>query len=194
MTLTDLLERVTTILDGVSIPYMLTGSLAAAYYATPRATQDIDLVVEATSDQLEILTDLLSSAGLYVSSTAAREAFLHEGQFNAIDPGTGWKVGFIIRKSRAFSVSEFGRRKTRTVLGLELSLTSRKDLVLAKLEWAKKGESEVQLRDVQAVLRAASSRFDWAYVEHWVRELGLREQWEVVQRDNDSRSDGSPSA
>lgn len=32
---------------------MLTGSLAAASYGSPRATQDIDLIIEPDSDKLE---------------------------------------------------------------------------------------------------------------------------------------------
>ncbi len=99
---------------------MLTGSLAASYYAIPRATQDIDLVVEAFPASLPGLTDLLSSAGYYVSLAAAKEASAHEGQFNAIDPESGWKVDFILRKNRPFSISEFERRTRASALGLEL--------------------------------------------------------------------------
>ena len=46
MSLGRFLKTVVGLLDEAGVPYMLTGSLAAAYYATPRATQDIDLVIE----------------------------------------------------------------------------------------------------------------------------------------------------
>jgi hypothetical protein len=184
LTLATLLQRVITILDEANIPYMLTGSLAAAYYATPRATQDIDLVVEAMPTQLGTLTGLLSSAGFYVSPEAAREASIHEGQFNAIDPETGWKVDFIVRRSRPFSASEFKRRTPQSALGLELFIATPEDLVIAKLEWAQKGESELQLRDVRALLKTAGPEFEWSYVERWIRELGLEAQWQAVHPDN----------
>ena len=182
--LATLLQRVIAILDEAEIPYMLTGSLAAAFYATPRATQDIDLVVEAMPTQLGTLTGLLASEGFYVSSEAAREASIHEGQFNAIDPETGWKVDFIVRKSRPFSASEFERRTPQSALGLELFMATPEDLVIAKLEWAKKGESELQLRDVRALLKTAGPEFEWSYVERWIRELGLEAQWQAVHPDN----------
>ena len=184
MTLATLLRRVITILDEAEIPYMLTGSLAAAYYAIPRATQDIDIVVEAMPTQLGTLTRLLASAGLYVSSEAAREASVCEGQFNAIDPETGWKVDFILRKSRPFSASEFGRRTLKAALGLEFFMATPEDLVIAKVEWAMKGESDLQLRDVRALLRTAGPEFEWSYVEHWIKELGLEAQWQAVHPDN----------
>jgi hypothetical protein len=173
LTLASFLRRVISILEEAEIPYMLTGSLAAAYYAVPRATQDIDLVVEVSPDQLPHLTDLVSSAGFYVSLAAAKEASAQEGQFNAIDPQSGWKADFIIRKSRTFSRSEFERRVSTTALGI--------DLVMAKLEWARKGESELQIRDVRAILGSAGPEFDWDYVGRWVRELGLEEHWKPLK-------------
>jgi len=160
---------------------MLTGSLAAAYYAVPRATQDIDLVVEVSFDQLPHLTDMVSAAGFYVSLAAAKEASAQEGQFNAIDPQSGWKVDFIIRKNRTFSRSEFERRVSTTALGIDLVMVTKEDLVVAKLEWARKGESELQIRDVRSILGSAGPEFDWDYVSRWVSELGLEEQWEPLR-------------
>ena len=43
---TEVLKLVCKTLDESNIPYMLTGSFAANFYATPRMTRDIDLVIE----------------------------------------------------------------------------------------------------------------------------------------------------
>ena len=193
MTLSAILQRIVAILDEASIPYMLTGSLAAAFYATPRATQDIDLVLEISPEQAGMLTAQLQSAGLYVSSDAAQEAIRLEGQFNAIDPDTGWKVDFIVRKSRAFSVKEFGRRQSQNVLGMDLFLVSPEDLIIAKLEWARKGQSELQLKDVQGILRNSESDLNRTYVEHWIGELGLTEIWKTALEALDSEPGNSTS-
>ncbi len=183
MTLAAFLQRVLSILEEARIPYMLTGSLAAAYYAVPRATQDVDLVLEVAPEQLRRLTERLSAAGYYVSLEAAQEALAREGQFNAIDPASGWKADFIIRRSRPFSRTEFTRRTPATVLGLELAMVTREDLVVAKLEWAKTGGSELQVRDVRALLDSADPEFDRTYVERWVSELGLEDQWRSARPD-----------
>jgi len=42
----DILTSVAARLDRAGIAYMVTGSMAANFYATPRMTRDIDLVVE----------------------------------------------------------------------------------------------------------------------------------------------------
>ena len=63
------------------------------------------------------------------------------GQSNAIDPGSGWKADYIIRNHRPFSIAEFDDRQPLRFLGLELSVARAEDLIVAKLERAKHGDS-----------------------------------------------------
>ena len=42
----EVLKTVTQRLADASIPYMVTGSIAANFYTVPRMTRDIDIVVE----------------------------------------------------------------------------------------------------------------------------------------------------
>ena len=74
MSLTDFLRKVVEVLDDAGVPYMLTGSLAAAYYAVPRATQDVDVVIETEADGIDRLVEGLLGAGWYVDRDAAQEA------------------------------------------------------------------------------------------------------------------------
>lgn len=180
MSLAVFLSGIVRILGEVQVPYMLTGSLAAAYYANPRATQDVDLVIQLTVDQIDALVAGLSAAGMYVSPEAAREAFRTRGQFNVIDPESGWKADLIVRKNRPFSEAEFGRRRSATLLGLELALTSPEDLVIAKLEWSVLGDSELQRRDLIQLLESVGSALDRRYVETWISRLGLESAWRAV--------------
>ena len=48
-------------LDGAGFAYMLTGSLAMSYYARPRMTRDIDLVVALESAKVDQLTATLGA-------------------------------------------------------------------------------------------------------------------------------------
>jgi hypothetical protein len=52
MSISGVLQRITTALDHNNVAYMLTRSFASAYYGTPRSTQDIDVVVEALTAHL----------------------------------------------------------------------------------------------------------------------------------------------
>ena len=160
---------------------MLTGSLASSYHGAPRATQDVDLVVEAEAPALIRLAGKLRAEGLYVSEAAIRDAVASRGLFNAIDSASGWKIDFILRKERAFSREEFKARETITFAGLDLSIARAEDMVVAKLEWAKLTDSERQVRDVAEILNVQGSTLDSDYVERWVGELELREQWAAAR-------------
>lgn len=177
MSLAKFLREVVEILEDSGVPHMLTGSLASAYYATPRATQDVDLVIDTDPAALERVVVKLSEAGYYVDKAAALAALESKGQFNAIDPGGGWKVDLIIKKDRSFSRTEFDRRISASMLGVEVSLASLEDVLLAKLEWSQMGDSELQRRDVVQLLERAGERLDVAYVERWVLDLGLSDEW-----------------
>lgn len=182
MSITSFLQRVAQILEGAGVPYMLTGSLAAAYYATPRATQDIDVVIDTQEPGLEKLVQGFLDAGLYVDRDAALDAWRTQGQFNAIDPTSGWKVDLIVRKDRSFSRTEFERRERADLLGIEVSLASLEDVLIAKLEWARMGDSDLQRADVVRMLEQRRDQLDRAYLDKWVAELGLHAEWDSVLR------------
>jgi hypothetical protein len=176
------LTLVVRTLREADVPFMLTGSLAAAFYGAPRATQDVDLVIESEPDSLRRVVSHLQGAGLYADLEAALEALRSGGQFNVIDPATGWKADLIIRKARPFSESEFGRRQHKELLGIEIALTTLEDLIVAKLEWSELGDSEIQRRDIRELLEIAGDTVDREYVERWVSALDLEQAWHRVSR------------
>jgi hypothetical protein len=182
MTAGGVFERVLAALEATGISCMLTGSFASSYHGAPRATQDIDLVIEPTPEQVRAFVGLLPRDRYYVDEGAALEAVRQEGQFNVIDLHTGWKVDLIIRKSRPFSREEFRRRTSAEVEGVEVPVTTPEDLLIAKMEWARMGQSARQMEDAARMLRVRTDQLDWKYLEHWVRELRLEPQWREVRR------------
>lgn len=55
------------------------------------------------------------------------------------------------------------------------------DLLVSKLERAKLGESERQIRDVAGIIAIQGADLDTTYVEAWVDSLDLREQWNAAR-------------
>ena len=173
----DSFRRIVTALERVGIPHMLTGSLASSYHGSPRSTQDIDIVIAPTREQLHALVKQLPESEHYVNLDTALEALQSETQFNLVDLSTGWKVDFIIRKSRPFSRTEFDRRAAVEFLGLRVFVASAEDIVLSKLEWARPGQSQRQVEDVSRLLMMRWDSLDLDYLRRWVSTLGLEEQW-----------------
>ena len=98
--------------------------------------------------------------------------------FNVIDMSSGWKFDLILRKNRPFSVSEFKRRTTTSLLGVPVCIATAEDTIVAKLEWSKdSGGSERQRRDVAGILAMNDASLDIDYIERWVKSLGLAEEW-----------------
>lgn len=182
MTTGDLFSRVLGALEQAEIPVMLTGSFASSFHGAPRATQDVDLVISPTTEQLRRLLTVLPKDEFYFDEGAAREALRLEGQFNLVDLRTGWKVDLIIRKSRPFSREEFDRRTVVEVEGALVPIASPEDVLIAKMEWARMSESARQLEDAATLLRVRAGQIDYGYVERWVGQLGLKEQWTTVKR------------
>ena len=56
----DILRDICGRLDSLQIPYMLTGSMAMNYYAVPRMTRDIDLVIALPSGSVSRLVQALA--------------------------------------------------------------------------------------------------------------------------------------
>ena len=82
-----------------------------------------------------------------------------------------------MRRPRDFSRVEFDRRRPHVIDGIVVYVASPEDILIAKLEWAKMGESERQIEDAAGVIATQGSSLDRSYVERWVRELGLEHQW-----------------
>jgi hypothetical protein len=156
---------------------MLTGSFASAHYGAPRSTLDFDIVIAAKAEQLQAFVDSLPASEYYADLDAALEAHKRESWFNVIDLATGWKIDLIIRKSRAFSLEEFGRRQMVSVQGLPLFVASAEDVVMAKLEWSKLAQSRRQIEDVATILRLRWESLNRTYLEKWVSDLNLKDEW-----------------
>ena len=133
------LRELTAALDASEIRYMIAGSVASSVWGELRATQDVDLVVEAGVYELVRFCRLLSAERWYADTGMAADAARRVSMFNVLDTETGWKFDIIIRKGRAFSREEFARRQLADVGGVSVPVASPEDTILSKLEWANPG-------------------------------------------------------
>ena len=157
------------------IEHMIAGSVASSFHGEPRSTRDVDLVIVAEQAGIERFLELLDRDRFYVAERAAREALGCQGQFNVIDTETMWKFDLMVRRDRAFSLSEFSRRRTAVVFDTTVWIASAEDTILAKLEWANESESERQRADVVSVLAVLDGELDNEYLDRWAKELGVVE-------------------
>jgi len=182
MSYVEVLRSIVPRLEQTEIPYMITGSIAAAYYGLGRATYDLDIVISATADKLKKLIELLPKEQYYAMLQDALDAQRHHSMFNVLDTSSGWKIDFILKKPAPFHEEAFQRRLAVIFEGVTTSVISAEDLIVSKLDWAKMGESERQVRDAAIVLEKRRHKLDLPYIEKWVAELGLIAQWSQARQ------------
>jgi hypothetical protein len=132
----DIVRDVAARLERGGFAYMLTGSMAMNYYAQPRMTRDIHLVVALAGNDAESITQLFSS-DYYVPLDAVRSSFACESMFNLIHNESVIKVDCIVRKNSPYRRAEFERRMRVTIEDFSIWITSKEDLIVSKLHWAK---------------------------------------------------------
>lgn len=167
----DVLKIVTKRLESAGIPYMISGSIAANFYTAPRMTRDVDIIIEIGEMDAQKIFSLFSG-DFYIDLESVKDAIRHKQMFNIIHNEAIIKVDFIIKKDTEYRKLEFERRRS-IVFGQErIDITSPEDLIISKLYWAKDSLSDLQIRDVQNMLRTVPD-LDIGYIEKWVAKLGL---------------------
>jgi hypothetical protein len=165
----DIVRDISRRFEQARIPYMLTGSMAMNYYAQPRLTRDIDVVIAIGPEDVDRVAALFRP-DYYVSEENIHKSLAHESIFNVIHQESVIKVDCIIRKRIEYRRVEFERRKMISILDFTTFIVSKEDLAISKLIWAKDSHSELQLGDVRNLL---AGDYDANYLRRWTRELGL---------------------
>jgi len=181
VTLKSLLSRLTVALERAQIPYMLTGSVASSAHGTARSTHDIDIVIAPTRPQVLVLMQQFAGSDYYADEQQALEALANRSQFNVIDHSSGWKVDFIMAEDSEYGRTALARRTLIEIAGNGVYVATAEDVLIAKLRWAKLGGSQRQLQDAAGIVSTQAGSLDVPYVERWVHEQGLEEQWYVVR-------------
>jgi hypothetical protein len=175
----DVLRDVSSRLESAGISFMLTGSVAMSYYAKPRMTRDIDLVISLAETQTEEFFRLFENEYYFDRKTVAHAISLRR-TFNLIHNDAVIKVDCVVLKNDAYRQEEFARRTQITLGDFQTWIVSREDLILSKLFWAKDSKSEMQLADARNLL---STECDMEYLRSRAKTIGVDESLEELLAD-----------
>jgi hypothetical protein len=179
----DLLELFVGRLDEIGANYIVTGSVAATLYGEPRATHDIDLVVELSDAARAALPRAFPSGEFYlpppevVLLESQREG---RGHFNIIHHASGLKADLYLVGDDALHAWAFRNARHYTVGKLEVRVAPPEYVIVRKLEFFREGGSPKHLRDIRSMLTISSELIDMPTLERWLRERGLTEAWAQV--------------
>jgi len=179
----DALSHVARVLDELSVPYAVVGSVASSLFGLSRATADADLLADLQPAHVAPFSAALKD-DFYVDEEMIRKALRNRRSFNVIHTGTFFKVDVYLPADE-FSREELARRRPERLvdgLGQAIYLATPEDTILAKLRWYRLGggTSERQLSDVAGVVRVQGGRLDIEYLRAWAARLEVSDLLEQV--------------
>jgi hypothetical protein len=166
--LADCLRR----LNGLGLPYMLTGSMASNFWGVPRTTHDLDFVLSFEQNRAAELVAAFED-DYALEAASVRSAFRKPHMFNAIDRRSALKVDFWMLRRVPFEETMFARRLQVTLFGEPAWIATAEDTLLHKLYWNAITPSERQLGDAAGIVAVQGAELDGNYLELWARELGV---------------------
>lgn len=110
MDVVDIALKVTEALERCGIGYFLGGSLASSFQGEPRATNDVDLVVDLQEGQVEALAAALG-ADFDIDDVALSRAAAERSSWNVIYLPSATKIDLFILRASSFDRREFARRR-----------------------------------------------------------------------------------
>jgi len=176
----DLLAALVPVLEALGnlgVRHFVGGSIASSAHGVARASVDADVVAELGPAHVAPLIAALRET-YYVPEERIRDAVARRASFNVIHLDTMLKVDVFVSRDRPFDRRAFERSLPASIEGTggaTLPVSSAEDVVLAKLEWYRRGGevSDRQWTDVQGVLRATAGALDLPYLRRGAAELGV---------------------
>ncbi len=180
------LKLVIEALEAANIEYLIGGAIAEWAWGEPRATQDLDLVVNIPIQAINKLSKELEKRNMLIPADVILDSILEDRAdipINAIHMYSGLKADlYPVREDDELRQSAFQRRQQVDYgppIG-KVYVHSPEDLILYKLIYYGLSQQPKHSRDIAAILRAKKDQLDFSYINQWVARLGLGSAWQEM--------------
>jgi hypothetical protein len=183
----DFIRQVLEALDAAGIEYMIGGAVAAWAWGEPRATLDLDLVVNIPLEAVGQLSKELEKRNMLVPAEIILNNILEDRvdlPIHAIHMYGGYKADlYPLREGDELRVSAFGRRQ-KVDLGEpfgDVYLHSPEDLIIYKLWYYSISQQTKHIRDITSMVMTLGDNLDLNYIEYWAKKKGLTSLWSELR-------------
>jgi hypothetical protein len=183
----DFVLMVLDALEKSDIPYLISGAVAAWAWGEPRATRDLDLIIQIPESAADKLSEELEKRDMFLPAEIIRERLKDRREdvpLNAIHGASGFKADlYILREGDAFREEAF-RRRVHVDLGPglgEVYLHSPEDLIIYKLLYYSVSEQTKHLHDITSIVQTMGDQLDTAYINKWVTVKERQDLWKSIQ-------------
>lgn len=179
----EFVKLVLDALESANIPYMIGGAVAAWAWGEPRATRDLDVVVQVPVEAANTLSEELMARDMLVPADIILNHLLDDQAdipINAIHTHSGYKADiYLLRDGDSLREGAFRRRRL-VDLGHSLGkvyLHAPEDLIIYKLWYFNLNQQTKHLRDITAIVMTLWDELDYDYIRQWARKKGVNTLW-----------------
>lgn len=180
------LKLVLEALEAAGVEYLIGGAIAQWAWGEPRATQDIDIVINLPLEAVDKFSKELEKRNMLVPAEIILDTILEDRAdipINAIHIYSGLKADlYPVRSGDELRLSAFRRRQSVDYgppIG-RVYIHSPEDLILYKLMYFGISQQPKHSRDIAAILQAKKDQLDFGYIEEWATRLGLNSLWKEL--------------
>lgn len=145
---------------------MLIGGQAVLLHGRPRLTEDIDVTLGASPDELPAVLRVCDALELRPLPEDAERFVRRTFVLPALDPDTRIRVDWIF-STTPYEQQAIGRAVTVEIEDVPVPFAAVEDLILHKLFAGRARDVE----DAEGVVRRKGHEVDWEYVQRWAREF-----------------------
>ncbi len=184
--ITGFLKLMLEALEAAGVEYLIGGAIAEWAWGEPRATQDLDIVINLPIKAVGKFSKELEKRKMLVPADIILDSIMEDRAdipLNAIHMYSGLKADlYLMREGDALRQSAFQRRLLVDYgppIG-NVYVHSPEDLILYKLMYLSLSGQPKHARDIAAILSAKKGQMDFKYIEEWVTHLGLGAIWKEL--------------
>ena len=185
--ITAFLKLILDVLKASKVEYLIGGAIAEWAWGEPRATQDLDIVINLPIKAVGRFSKELEKRDMLVPADIILDALMEDRAdipLNAIHMHSGLKADlYLMRDGDELRESAFQRRLLVDYgppIG-EVYVHSPEDLILYKLMYLGLSGQPKHARDIAAILKAKKDQLEYRYIESWVVRLGLISVWQEIR-------------
>lgn len=185
--ITAFLKLILDALKASKVEYLIGGAIAEWAWGEPRATQDLDIVINLPVKAIGRFSKELEKRNMLVPADIILDTMMEDRAdipLNAIHMYSGLKADlYLMRDGDELRQGAFQRRLLVDYgppIG-EVYVHSPEDLILYKLMYLGLSGQPKHARDIAAILKAKKGQLDYGYIESWVVRLGLISVWQEIR-------------
>jgi len=180
------LKLVIEALNAAGVEYLIGGAIAEWAWGEPRATQDLDMVVNIPIKSVKKLSKELEKRDMLIPAEIILDNIVEDRAdipINAIHMYSGLKADlYPVREGDELRQSAFQRREQVDYgppIG-KVYIHSPEDLILYKLIYFGLSQQSKHSRDIAAILKSKKDELDMDYIDGWAIRLGLTSLWKEM--------------